>query len=105
MKGVENTGPTRWDKIFDDQDRARKTEGRYFYQLALKRIRRGETVCDAGCGYAFYLHDLMRSCGPKGSFIGIDFSAVALTKSLALADGYPNAASSSGRSASPPAAR
>ena len=91
MKRVENTGPAIWDKIFSDQDSARKTEGRYFYQLALKRIKQGETVCDAGCGYAFYLHDFLEKCGPSGSFIGIDFSAVALTKSVALADGYPNA--------------
>jgi SAM-dependent methyltransferase len=91
MKGVENRSAALWDKIFNDQERAQKAEGRYFYQLALKRIKRGERVCDAGCGYAFYLHDLMKKCGPKGSFIGIDFSAVALTKSLALAHGYPNA--------------
>lgn len=91
MKGVENNSPGPWDKIFNDQDRARKAEGRYFYPLALQRIQGGESICDAGCGYAFYLQDLMKKCGPKGSFIGIDFSAVALTKSRALADGYPKA--------------
>ena len=91
MKEIQNTGPAIWDKIFNDQDRARKTEGRYFYQLALKGIKRGESVCDAGCGYAFYLHDLMKKCGPTGSFIGLDFSAEALAKSRALACGYPNA--------------
>ena len=91
MKGVENRSAALWDKIIGDQDKAQKTEGRYFYQLALKRIKRGETVCDAGCGYAFYLHDLMKKCGPTGSFLGIDFSAVALTKSQTLVDAYPNA--------------
>jgi SAM-dependent methyltransferase len=91
MKGVENRSAALWDKILSDQDSARKAEGRYFYQLALKRIKRDETVCDAGCGYAFYLHDLIKKCGPTGSFIGIDFSAVALSKSQALAEGYPNA--------------
>ncbi len=80
-----------WDKIFSDHDKAQKAGGSYFYEPALKRIRKGETICDVGCGITFYLHDLMKRCGPKGSFIGIDFSSVALAKSAELADTYPNA--------------
>ena len=80
-----------WDKIFSDHDKAQKAGGGYFYQLALKRIITGETICDVGCGITFYLHDLMKRCGTKGSFIGIDISSVALAKSAELADTYPNA--------------
>ena len=79
-----------WDNIFNEHNKAKKTGGRYFYQLALRRIRRGERICDVGCGLTFYLHDLMKRCGPHGSFIGIDLSSVALTKSAELADAYPN---------------
>jgi ubiquinone/menaquinone biosynthesis C-methylase UbiE len=78
-----------WNKIFRNRNKA--TGGRYFYQLALERIRPGDTICDAGCGYTFYLPDLMRRCAPNGLFIGIDFSSVALTQSIKLANGYPDA--------------
>ena len=80
-----------WDRIFSSQDKAGATYGRYFYHLALKRIKPGETICDAGCGHAFYLHDLMKRCGPHGSFIGIDISSIALAKSLDLTSVYSNA--------------
>jgi SAM-dependent methyltransferase len=90
MTAGEHSARAIWDRIFSDQDKASKTGGRYFYKLALERIRPGETICDVGCGYTFYLHDLMKKCGPRGSFIGIDFSSAALAKSAELANGYPN---------------
>jgi SAM-dependent methyltransferase len=80
-----------WDNIFSHPNKARKSSGFYFYRLALDRIKWGETICDVGCGYTFALHDLMRRCGPEGSFIGVDFSSVALAKSAKLADKYRNA--------------
>ena len=80
-----------WNAIFNNDAKALKTGGRYFYRLALKRIKAGESICDAGCGYTFYMNDLMKRCGPHGSFIGVDFSSVALTKSSELTDQYPNA--------------
>jgi hypothetical protein len=46
MKTVENAGPAIWDKIFSGQDSARKTEGRYFYQLALKSFSPGIRFLD-----------------------------------------------------------
>ncbi len=82
-----NTAVT-WDRLFSDPLKTQKTRGLYFYRLALKRIKPGETICDAGCGYTFYLRELMRRCGRKGGFIGIDFSTVALTKSAMIAQGY-----------------
>ena len=91
MTSEEHEARLVWDRIFGDRDKAGKTGGRYFYQLALEKVRTGETICDAGCGYTFYLHDLMRRCGPSGSFVGIDFSSVALAQSRELAVGYPNA--------------
>ncbi len=78
-----------WDKIFSDRDKA--TGGRYFYQLALERIRPGEIICDAGCGYTFYLPDVMSRCASNGLFIGFDFSSEALAQSIKLANDYPNA--------------
>lgn len=90
MKTDKQNTPAIWNRIFSDPDRAGAAGGRYFYDRALKRVRPGEIVCDAGCGHAFYLHDLMKKCGPGGSFIGIDFSAVALTESMAYASMYPN---------------
>jgi SAM-dependent methyltransferase len=93
---VETTSPKQkaqsvWDEIFRDRAKARRTGGWYFYQLALERIRPSETIGDAGCGLTFYLPDLMARCGPGGSFIGIDFSAVALAQSRALAADFPRA--------------
>jgi SAM-dependent methyltransferase len=79
-----------WDNIFSDPSEARKSSGFYLYRLALDRIRRGETICDVGCGYTFYLHPLMRRCGPEGLFIGIDSSSVALAASAKLAERYRN---------------
>jgi SAM-dependent methyltransferase len=80
-----------WNRIFSDRDKAGTTGGRYFYQLALKGIRLGERICDAGCGYAFYLDELMERCGPDGLFMGIDFSSVALAENMGLARRYGNA--------------
>ena len=91
MTSGEHEAQLIWDRIFSDEDKAGKTGGRYFYQLALDKIRPGETICDAGCGYTFYLNDLMRRCGPSGSFIGIDFSSVAIDQSMELTKGYLNA--------------
>ena len=79
-----------WDRIFNDRDKAGTTGGRYFYHLAFKGIGPGETICDAGCGYAFYLDDIVKRCGPGGLFIGIDFSSAALAQSMASARGYRN---------------
>jgi len=91
MKSRALTACAIWDTIFSDQDKFKTTGGRYFYDLAIERIIPGETICDAGCGFTFYLHDLMRRCGPRGVFLGVDFSGVALAKSAALANDYANA--------------
>ena len=91
MTSGEDKARVTWDRIFSDQAKEGKAAGRYFYQLAIEKIRPGETICDVGCGHTFYLHDLMKRCGPSGLFIGIDFSSVALAKSAELANGYPNA--------------
>ena len=80
-----------WDGIFSNPDKAGEAGGRYFYNLALKRVQPGETICDAGCGHTFYLNDLIKKCGPDGLFMGIDFSAVALARSMDLAAKYSNA--------------
>jgi len=80
-----------WDGVLSDPKKARKASGSYFYRLALSRIARGERVCDAGCGCAFYLDELMARCGPEGCFVGVDFSSVAMEQSSYLAAGYRNA--------------
>ncbi len=80
-----------WNNIFSHPSKAKNSSGFYFYRLALDRIKRGQTACDVGCGHTFYLHDLIRRCGPEGLFIGIDFSSAALAESAKLADRYRNA--------------
>jgi len=91
MQSDDQSARAIWDGIFNDRNKADKTGGRYFYHLALQRIRRGQTICDAGSGEASYLPELIKRCGPDGSFIGIDFSNAALAKSAASANGFPNA--------------
>lgn len=89
---VEGADPRRiWDNIFSDPKKTRKSGGFYFYHLARERIKPGERICDAGCGYAFYLDDLMTRCGAHGLFLGVDFSAVALAQSARLTARHRNA--------------
>jgi SAM-dependent methyltransferase len=80
-----------WDSIFRDSKKIRKSGGLYFYRLALERIRPGDTICDVGCGYTFYLDDLIGRCGSRGLFLGVDFSSVALERSARLVQRYGNA--------------
>jgi SAM-dependent methyltransferase len=88
---MESNSRAVWDSIFAKPDKVKKAGGRYFYSLALPRIRTGETVCDAGCGYTFYLQELMKRCGPNGAFVGIDFSSAALASSAESVKGFSNA--------------
>jgi SAM-dependent methyltransferase len=80
-----------WDSVFRDAKKARKSGGLYFYRLALERIEPGDTICDVGCGYTFYLDDLMGKCSSRGLFLGVDFSSVAVQRSARLAKKHDNA--------------